>query len=160
MEDFIHYKDDLIEALIGLEKRVFSENREFYLKKWDELETYCLIKRLLVKRLWRKKMMDLLVKQLLPLLEKGAPIIASALLDSKLNGWATYFVCKVFGVCVTDVKNLPEVIRNSQDKDGKIAELESKHSTFFSNMSPETKNFFGIANAEINIKLNFENQAQ
>lgn len=73
-----------------------------------------------------------LIKEITPLIENVAPVIATSLGGfTKGVPWAIYLLSKAFGVHINDIDTLPQVIHDDPDSDTKIKKLEDNFGDWF-----------------------------
>lgn len=103
--------------------------------------------------------MKILLQEVLPIIEKTAPTIAKALGFSGLSGvapWAVYLLSKAFGVKMDEVEKLPNAISSDPAYCDKLCQVEKTFSKFVGKSGMELPKNFNLTNAEINIKLSFD----
>lgn len=99
-------------------------------------------------------------KSILPLIEKSAPVIASAIGGpiGSAAGWAIALLAHAFNSDPTDISGLAEKMTSDTDLQSKLADLDSKHGDWLANVFSDIASNPKIrmpASAEINLKLNW-----
>ena len=107
--------------------------------------------------------MKQILQDILPLIEKTAPVIAKALGLNALGSaapWALYLISKAFGLNLSEVDRLPQAIEEDPDSEKKLQQIEDSFSDWFvANTRLLTKNI-KVSDLEIHVKLSFEPSAQ
>ena len=95
-----------------------------------------------------------ILKDILPIIEVNAPLLAKALGYPGFNQatqWAINMIGKKFHVG-EDISKLPDAIKNDSDAAGKLEDLDKSFKEFIMNNQKD----FNIRTAEVNIKLDFD----
>lgn len=98
-----------------------------------------------------------ILKDVIPMIEVSAPLIASALKYpgfAELKVKALEMINKKFGLTYDDVLTLPKVIKDDSESESKLKSVEDEFSSLIMNSKKE----IAISNAKITIEINFDNK--
>lgn len=104
-------------------------------------------------------MINQLLNEVVPFVEKAAPAVARILgLNSLAGGtpWAVYLLSKAFGLNLQEVDKLPQAIADDPDSDKKLHELEESFSDWFLDQTKDIARNVKVSNLEVNFKLSFD----
>lgn len=93
-------------------------------------------------------------KSILPLIEKSAPLIATALggpIGSAV-GWAVGLLAHAFNSDPTDIKSLADAMQNDENLHDKLCDLESKNCDWLQKILSDIKIKMPVS-AEITLKI-------
>jgi len=77
-------------------------------------------------------MLKELLKDIVPMIQNTAPIIANALGGfTKGVPWGIYLLSNAFGIHINEIDKLPQTIKDDPDSDNKIKKVEENFSEWF-----------------------------